>query len=90
MSAKVAFLEKHLEPKELKSRIAINPKSIITRNSKKTVFLIKENRVVETRITAGSQIGDMIEVISGLKAGERIVANPSRRLKSGTKIKVID
>lgn len=90
MSAKVAFLQRQVKPEELKSRTAIKPESIITRNGKKSVFLIKGDRVVETPITTGAQIGDMTEVLHGIQAGDRIVTEPSDELKNGTKIKIVE
>ncbi len=90
MSAKVAFLQRQVEPGEMKPRTAIIPESIITRDSKKSVFLVKENRIIETPVTTGIKIGDMIEILSGVKAGDRIVTKPSDRLKNGTRIKIAE
>ncbi|MEK7309016.1 MAG: efflux RND transporter periplasmic adaptor subunit, partial [Nitrospirota bacterium] len=90
MSAKVAFLQRQVELDEMKPRTAINPESIISRNSNKSVFLVKENRIIETPVTIGEQIGGMIEVLSGLKAGDRIVTKPSGRLKNGARIKIAE
>jgi multidrug efflux pump subunit AcrA (membrane-fusion protein) len=33
-------------------------------------------------------MGDMVEVLQGVKVGDRVVLNPSDRLKSGSKIKI--
>jgi len=90
MSAKVAFLQRQVESGEMKPRTAINPESVITRNSNKSVFLVKENRILETPVTIGGQIGGMTEVLSGLKAGDRIVTRPSGRLKNGARIKIAE
>lgn len=88
MSAKVAFLQRAVTPEEQKPRTAINPSAVITRNGKKYVFLIKGDQVFETSITTGGQIGDMIEVLSGIKAGDKIVLKPLDKLKNGSKIKL--
>ena len=42
MSAKVAFLERPLKPEELKPRIAVNASSVVTQDSRKYVFLVKD------------------------------------------------
>lgn len=90
MSAKVAFLSRPVTPEEQKPRIAVNPASVITRNNKKMALLVKESKAVETPVKTGEQIGDMIEVLDGIKPGDRIIANPSDKLKNGSRIKIAE
>lgn len=90
MSAKVAFLSREVKSEEQKPRTALNPSALLTRNDKKSVFLIKGNRAIETPINVGTQLGDMIEVLSGVKAGDSVVLKPLNKIKSGSRIKVIE
>ncbi|MEK7196985.1 MAG: efflux RND transporter periplasmic adaptor subunit, partial [Nitrospirota bacterium] len=90
MSAKAAFLSRPVTPEEQKPRIAVNPASVITRNNKKMVLLVKESKAVETPVKTGEQIGDMIEVLDGVKPGDRIIAKPSDKLKNGSRIKIAE
>ncbi len=90
MSAKVAFLSREVREDEKKPRTAFNALAVVTRNDKKFVFLIRENRVVETQVTLGEQIGDMVEVLSGVKTGDRIVLKPLNKMRNGLKIKVAE
>ncbi len=90
MSAKVAFLSREVKSDEQKPRTALNPAAIITRNGKNSVFLIKENRVVKTPITLGEKLGDMIEVLGGVKAGDRVVLKPLDKMRDGLRIKVAE
>jgi RND family efflux transporter MFP subunit len=90
MSARVAFLERTVTVEEQKPRTAINPAAIIIKGSKKTVFLIKKDRAVETTISTGEQLGDMIEVLSGIKSGDRVVLTPLDKLKDGDRVKVAE
>lgn len=90
MSAKVAFLERPVKPEEQKLRTALNPAAVITRNSRHTVFLIKDDRVTETPVTLGDQFGDMVEVLGGVKAGDRVVLKPLERMRNGKKVKVAE
>lgn len=90
MSAKVAFLSRPVTPEEQTPRIAVNPASVITRNNKKMALLVKESKAVETPVKTGEQIGDMIEVLDGIKPGDRIIANPSDKLKNGSRIKIAE
>ena len=88
MSAKVAFLQRPVTPEEQKPRTVINTAAIIKNGSKKTVFLIRGGRAVETQLSTGEQFGDMLEVLSGVKAGDKVVLKPLDKLKDGVRIKV--
>jgi RND family efflux transporter MFP subunit len=90
MSAKVAFLERPVRKEEQQPRTAVNPAAIVTRNGRKTVFLVKGNRVAETEIKTGASIGDMTEVLSGAKAGDKVALKPLEKLKDGAKIKTAE
>jgi len=90
MSAKVAFLKRPVAADEQKPRTALNPAAVLTRNGKKAVFLIKDGRAVETPVTLGPQIGDMVEVLGGVKAGEKVVLKPLNKVKGGDKVKVAE
>jgi RND family efflux transporter MFP subunit len=90
MSAKAAFLSREVMPDEQKPRTAVTPAAIIDRNGKSKVFLVKENRVSEVPITTGTQLGDMVEVLSGVKAGDRVVLKPLNGMKDGARIKIAE
>jgi RND family efflux transporter MFP subunit len=90
MSAKVAFLSREIEKDEEGPRTALNSSALITRNGKKFVFLIQGNRVVETKITTGRILGDMTEVLSGVKAGDKVAIKPLNELRDGKRIKVLE
>jgi len=88
MSAKVAFLSRPVTGEEKKPRVAFNQSAVINRKNLKAVFIVKGDRVVETPVSVGGPMGDMVEVLQGVKVGDRVVLNPSDRLKSGSKIKI--
>src|SRR4030067_2292276 len=88
MSAKVAFLEKPVTAEDQRARVVLNKGIITSRDGQQAVFLIKETRAIETPITTGAQLGDMIEIIAGVAAGEQVVVNPSGRLKNRARIKI--
>ncbi len=90
MSAKVAFLERPLNPKEFSSRIAVDQKSVVNRNSKKIVFLATENYAKERLIKTGDVFDEMVEILDGLSVGDKIVLQPPESLKDGTKIAIIE
>jgi RND family efflux transporter MFP subunit len=88
MSAKVSFLSRPVTGEEKKPRIALHQSAVVNRKNLKAVFLVKGNKVVETPVTLGGQIGDMVEVLQGVKVGNQVVLNPSEGLKDGSKIRI--
>ena len=90
MSAKVAFLSRAVSDEEKALRTVINPAAIITKGSNKAVFLVKDNLAEQVIITTGQQLGDMVEVLSGVKTGDRVVLRPLDKISDGAKIKVAE
>jgi len=50
------------------------------------VFVLNGDRVEERIVTAGQAIGERVEITSGLKAGENVVANGVERLVDGVRV----
>jgi RND family efflux transporter MFP subunit len=90
MSAKASFLSREVKSAEEKPRTALNPAAVIIRDGKQFVFLVKGNRVVKTPVTTGAKLGDMIEVLSGAKEGDRVVLKPLDKMRDGLSIKVAE
>jgi RND family efflux transporter MFP subunit len=87
MSARVAFLEREMTRDEEAPRTAVNPAALLTRNGKTIVYVVQDDRAVETAVTTGDKIGDSIEVRDGLEPGEKVVVNPPKKLKNGSAVK---
>lgn len=90
MSAKVSFLPRRLSPEEMKPRLAAGRSALVERNGKTFAYLLEGKKVRETPIRIGATFGDMVEIQSGLKAGDRIVVTPPKGLKDGSRIKVAE
>ncbi|MCE5264183.1 MAG: efflux RND transporter periplasmic adaptor subunit [Deltaproteobacteria bacterium] len=90
MSAKVSFLPRRLSPEEMKPRLAAGRVALIGRNGKTIAYLLDGDRVRETTVGVGKTFGDMTEILTGLKAGDRIVVTPPKGLKDGSRIKVAE
>ena len=88
MSAKVAFLAHPVSPNEEQPKIGLPLSAIREQPNGKSVFVINGNRAKETAVRIGGKIGDLLEALDGVKAGDRIVLNPPKKLKSGAKVKV--
>jgi RND family efflux transporter MFP subunit len=90
MSAKVAFLSRAVKPEEQKSRLAVNRSAVVKRQSRDIVFVVLEGRAVEVPVKTGEALGDMIEIVKGLKAGDRIVTKNIDQVKNGSRIKIAE
>jgi len=90
MSAKVAFLSREVREDEQKARTTVPARAVVTRKGKQSVFLLKSDRVKETPITTGETLGDMIEVLGGVKTGDRIAVSPLDKLRDGSRVKIIE
>ncbi len=87
MSARVAFLEREVTRDEESPRTAVNAAALVSRNGKQAVFVVKDDKTVETIVTVGGKIGDSIEVRDGLTPGEKVVVNPPKKLKNGSAVR---
>jgi RND family efflux transporter MFP subunit len=90
MSARVAFLQRGVKENEKRPRTAVNPAALVKRNNRDVIYLVKGERVVESPVTVGTRIGDLVEILAGAKAGDKVALKPLERLKDGTKIKTAE
>jgi RND family efflux transporter MFP subunit len=88
MSARVAFLERPVTKNEAEPKTAVNPAALITKNGRNIVYSTKGDTVVETQVTPGEKMGDLVEIREGLKPGDKVVLNPPGKLKTGSRITV--
>jgi hypothetical protein len=65
----------------------VNPAALVSRNGKTIVYVVRDDKAVETAVTVSGRIGDSIEVREGITPGEKVVVNPPKKLKNGSKVK---
>ena len=51
------------------------------------VIMVQDGKAVEKQVTLGKKLGDRVEILSGLKAGEQVVVRPGS-LKQGQPVRV--
>ena len=89
MSAKVSFLQRELKPEERKSVTAVQQAAIVKRDGKDVVFVIDDKNIVkQTQIVVAGKVGDLVQV-SAVKPGEKVVLNPSEKMKDGGAVTII-
>ncbi|MBZ0158951.1 efflux RND transporter periplasmic adaptor subunit [Candidatus Methylomirabilis sp.] len=86
MSAKVAFLDREVEPADRKPVVAVPRQAVVERNGAQVVFILKDGRAMLTKVAIGRALGDLVEV-SGVPTGEKVVLAPLDKLADGTRIK---
>jgi RND family efflux transporter MFP subunit len=90
MSAKVAFLSRTPTASESTSRTAVNKAAVVERNGRTVVMMVRNGKALETPAKTGENLGDMVEIVEGAKAGDQVVVNPSPKLKSGSKVRLAE
>jgi membrane fusion protein (multidrug efflux system) len=60
--------------------------AIVTDSGVSRAFVLGPEKVVERLVALGPVHGGLVEIRSGLKAGERVVLNPDRRLTDGLEV----
>jgi multidrug efflux pump subunit AcrA (membrane-fusion protein) len=90
MSAKVNFLSENAPAASTDSplKLTVDAAAITERGGKKIAFIVKDKTVSETEVTLGDPVGKLIEIKSGLSAGDKVVIRPSNDLHSGSGIKL--
>jgi RND family efflux transporter MFP subunit len=92
MSAKVTFLEadrKAAAPTAAAAPVVLVPReSVVTRDGKPHVFLVREGKVRAKEVVLGTERGGQVVVREGLAGGETLVARPADGLKDGDAVRV--
>jgi RND family efflux transporter MFP subunit len=89
MSAKVAFLTRQTT-KEERPKVAIPPSALVDQKGKTWVYRVEKDIIREVPVQKGPPLADFIEILQGLKPGERIVLKPNRNLRDGAKVKIAE
>jgi HlyD family secretion protein len=73
---------------ELKALVVRGP-SLVDKDGRKIVYVLEgENRVFSREVKTGERAGDYVEILSGLKSGEKIVTTGSGFLKDGDTVRL--
>lgn len=89
MSAKVAFLSRPVQAGEGQARTAVHRLALAEKGKQQVLFLIQGDRVREAPVRTGASFDEMVEILGGAEAGQKVVLKPNR-LRDGAKIKVAE
>ena len=96
MGVKVSFLREAESASALASstnapvpaRFEIPKAALRTENDRAIVFVVRDNTVERRAVRTGLEQGEVVEVLSGVSAGEQVVINPPATLKDGDRIRI--
>lgn len=88
MSARVNFFSDRPESSELASAIAVHKDAITSRGSVKVVFRVSEGHAELVEVTTGRELGNLVEIIDGLRYNDQVVLSPPGKMEHGQKIEV--
>jgi multidrug efflux pump subunit AcrA (membrane-fusion protein) len=64
----------------------VQPAAVAQRDGKSVVFVINADKVAQVAVETGAKIGELIEIRSGLKPGDRVVLRPPDKLHDGGRV----
>jgi RAB protein geranylgeranyltransferase component A len=90
MSAKVLFLTKPIDAASMDAKpiLTVSSSAIVTRNGKKVAYVVKDDKTEEVSVTTGRELESLVEITSGLAAGQKVVDKVDDKITDGVKVKV--
>lgn len=75
--------------KSTRTSLAIPEEAVVSAGDKKNVLVVgADNKVVETEITSGNRQAGYIEVLSGLKAGDKVIIEGLQKAANSAEVKI--
>ncbi|HEX9821396.1 MAG TPA: efflux RND transporter periplasmic adaptor subunit [Methylomirabilota bacterium] len=91
MGVRVAFLDAQPAARGLaRAGVLVPAEGVRVEGAAAVVFVVAGDRVERRRVTPGQTLGAEREVLTGLKAGERVVIAPPPSLKDGDPVRVAE
>jgi RND family efflux transporter MFP subunit len=90
MSAKISFLAigYKADSEDHKLVLTVPEAAVATRAGRAVVYQVRDDRAVEVAVSPGQKLGGLLEIKSGLKEGDKIIARVDDRIESGAKVSV--
>ena len=90
MSAKISFLPigYKADSADHKLLLAVPEAAVANRAGRAVIYQIRDDRAVEVPVSTGQKLGGLIEIKSGIKEGDKIIAKVDNRIEAGAKVAV--
>src|SRR6266851_2436199 len=84
-----SYAEVHLKVPTQASTYLLPVNTLIFRSAGLQVGTVKDGKVTLTAVTPGHDLGDQIEIVAGLKAGDQVIINPPDSIISGQQVQIV-
>lgn len=85
-----SFIKTDIVVQEKPEALVISKSIILDRRGQKIVYVIERGIALERRITTGIENIEEAEVLTGLKAGDRVVTEGFETLRANARVKIIE
>lgn len=90
MSAKVAFLEREVTVDEQKPVKVVPVSALAKYKGQDVVYVVVDSCAMKKKIETGRRFESMVEILSGIESGDRVVISPQNKIRDGIKVKIIE
>ena len=84
-----SYAEVKLKLPEVNSTYLLPVETLIFRSQNLLVAVVKDGKVVLTRVTPGRDLGERIEILAGLSGDDQVVINPPDSIVSGQAVQIV-
>jgi RND family efflux transporter MFP subunit len=84
-----SYTEVHLKVSAQTSTLLLPVNALLFRSEGLRVGVVKNGKVVLTAVTPGHDLGNQIEVVSGLKPDDQVIINPPDSIVSGQQVQIV-
>jgi RND family efflux transporter MFP subunit len=90
MSAKISFLAIGYKAASADHKLLLTvPESAVAnRDGRAVIYQIRDDRAIEVPVNTGQKLGGLIEIKSGIKDGDKIIAKIDDRIEAGAKVAI--
>jgi RND family efflux transporter MFP subunit len=84
-----SYAEVHLKVPTQASTLLLPVNTLIFRSEGLRVGIVKDGKAVLSAVTPGRDLGNQIEIVSGLKADDQVIINPPDSITSGQQVQIV-
>ena len=84
-----SYAEVHLKVPTRASTLLLPVNTLIFRSEGLRIGIVKDGKVVLSAVTPGRDLGNQIEIVSGLKADDQVIINPPDSITSGQQVQIV-
>src|ERR1700693_6215533 len=84
-----SYAEVHLKVPTQAAPLLLPVNTLIFRSEGLRVGVVKDGKVALTQVTPGHDFGNVIEIVSGLKANDQVIINPPDSIISGQGVQIV-